>query len=260
MRTTIRSMTMMAAALSVVACEDGTGPGFGGPSATLSFAVPVQATASSGLFGGPSPVIVTDAGGRTLDVQQIQVVVEELELKRAMHAECIDDDDACEEFETGPVLIDLPVGGGVISPFEVPIPADTYDELEFEIDDAEDDSTSVAFFAQHPSWPELASVRIVGTFDANDGAGPQAFDVFLEVSVEIERDLVPPLVVTEATQDVNVTIQIDVATWFLSETGELIDPRALTASDNLLERVEDNIENSFEAFEDDDRDGDDDDD
>lgn len=252
---------MMAAALSVVACDDGTGPGFDGtPSATLSFAVPVQTTASSGMFAGPSPVIVTDAGGRTLDVQRIQVVMEELELKRALQDQCIDDDDACEYFETGPVLIELPVAGGVITPFDVAIPADTYVELELEIDDADDDSTSADFFAEHPSWPREASIRVVGTYDANDGAGPQAFDVFLEVSAEIERELVPPLVVTESTQDVNVTVQVDVAAWFRTVGGDLIDPRALTASDDLLSQVEDNIEGSFEAFEDDDRDGDSDDD
>ena len=172
---------------------------------------------------------------------------------------CEDDDDACEYFEAGPVLVELPVDGGVITPFSVPIPADTYVELELEIDDADDDSTAAQFFADNPGWPSEASIRIVGTFDANDGAGPQAFDIFLAIDVEVERDLVPPLVVSDSTPNVNVTVEIDVASWFLAG-GTLIDPRALTADDNLLEQVEDNIENSFEAFEDDDRDGDDDDD
>lgn len=256
---TRNATTLIAAALMLSACEDGTAPGFDGAgSATLSFTVPTQAPSPSTRFGGPSPVVVTDAQGRTLDVQRIQVVMEELQLKRSLHDTCIEDDDACEYFEIGPVLIDLPVEGGVITPFDTPIPADIYEELELEIDDADDDGGSAAFFAANPGWPREASIRIVGTFDANDGAGPQAFDVFLDVSAEIERELVPPLVITESSQEVNVTVLVDVASWFRDSAGNLLDPRALTASGDMLSLVEDNIEESFDAFEDDDRDGDDD--
>ena len=263
MRSTMRKGTlMMAAATTLAACEDGaTYPRFdGAPAATLSFAVPAQGAPSATRFGGPAAVVVTDVQGRTLDVQQIQVVMEEIELKRALHDECVADDDACEYFEVGPVLLDLPAGGGVITPFDVPIPADTYVELELEIDDAEDDSTSARFFADNPGWPQDAAMRVVGTFDANDGAGPQAFDVFLEVSAEIERALVPALVVTDSAQDVNVTVEIDVAAWVRGATGELIDPRTLTEGSVTLDVVEQNIEESFEAFEDEDRDGESDDD
>ena len=257
MRNTIRGITMLMAAATLAACDDGTGVDFdGAPSATLSFAVPGAASGTAAP-GGPSAVIITDGSGRVLDVTQIQVVLEEVELKRADHDEC-DDDDACEYFEIGPVLVDLPVEGGVISPFDVAIPADTYEELELEIDDAGDDSTSAQFFAANPGWPQDASIRVVGTFDANDGAGPQPFDVYIEVEVEIERELVPPLVVTDSAQDVNVTVQIDVAHW-LMENGSLIDPRDLPGDDNLQDIVEDNIEESFDAFEDDDHDGEDDD-
>jgi len=129
-----------------------------------------------------------------------------------------------------------------------------YEELELEIDDAEDDSTSAQFFAENPTWPQDASMRIVGTFDANDGAGPQPFDVYLEISAEIERELNPPLVVTDSAQDVNVTVQVDVAAW-LTDGGALIDPRQLASDDDMIDDLEDRIEESFEAFEDDDRDG-----
>ena len=258
---TLKQMTLVAAALTFAACDDSTSPRFdGAPEATLSFAVPQGASGASMFAGtGPQAVIVTDGAGRTLDVTQIQVVMEELELERQNDDDCADDDDACEKFEAGPVLVDLPVQGGVISPFDMQIPADIYDEIELEIDDASDDSTAAVFFAANPTWPEDASVRIVGTFDANDGAGPQPFDVYLEVEVEIERELVPPLVVTDSAQDVNVTVQIDVAHW-LMENGSLIDPRDLPGDDNLQDIVEDNIEESFDAYEDDDRDGDSDDD
>jgi hypothetical protein len=260
MRNTRNFLTLSLAALALAACDDISGSDFdGAPSATLSFAVAPAASPSQGAWFGSrsADVTITDAAGRTLEVTQIQVVMEEVELERQFDDDC-NGDDSCEEFEIGPVLIDLPVNGGVITPFDVPIPADTYDELELEIDDASDDSTSAQFFAANPTWPQDASVRIVGTFDANDGAGPQPFDVYLEVEVEIEQELVPPVVISDSAQDVNVTVSIDVAHW-LMENGSLIDPRDLPADDNLQDIVEDNIEESFDAYEDDDHDGEDDD-
>jgi hypothetical protein len=256
MRTLKQSITLVAAALSIAACDDSTAPRFdGAPEATLSFAVPqASGTLASKAGFGPNAVVITDGSGRTLDVTQIQVVLEEVELKRANHDVCEEEDDACEYFEIGPVLIDLPVEGGVVSPFNVAIPADVYEELELEIDDASDDSTATQFFAENPTWPEDASIRIVGTFDANDGAGPQPFDVYLEIDAEIERELNPPLVVTDSAQDVNVTVQIDVAAWFMDASG-LIDPRELASNDDLMDDLEDRIEDTFDAFEDGDHDG-----
>lgn len=259
MRNARSILTLALAASAVAACDDISGSNFDGDTgATLSFAVAAAGPAQTTFLGSRlAGVTITDAAGRTLDVTQVQVVMEDVELERRFDDDC-NDVDACEKFEIGPVLIDLPLDGGVITPFDVPIPADTYDELELEIDDASDDSTSAQFFAAHPTWPDDASIRIVGTFDANDGAGPQPFDVYLEVEVEIERELVPPLVVSDSAQNVNVTVQIDVAHW-LMENGSLIDPRDLPGDANLQDIVEDNIEESFDAYEDDDHDGEDDD-
>ena len=257
MHTRPKIPTLALAAFALAACDDISGSDFhGDTAATLSFAVApaVSGTETTWLGSRLAGVIVSDAAGRTLEVTQVQVVMEELELDRQLDDDC-NDVDACEKFETGPVLIDLPVDGGVISPFDVPIPADTYDELELEIDDASDDSTSAQFFTAHPTWPQDASIRVVGTFDANDGAGPQPFDVYLEIEAEIERELVPPLVVTDSAQDVNVTVEIDVAAWF-RDAGGLIDPRALATNDDMLDMLENRIEETFDAFEDEDRDGD----
>ena len=256
MRTRRNIPTLALAALAFAACDDISGSDFhGDTAASLSFAVAPAASAAETTWVGSrlAGVIVTDAAGRTLEVTQVQVVMEELELDRQFDDDC-NDVDACERFEAGPVLIDLPVDGGMISPFDAPIPADTYDELELEIDDADDDTTSAQFFAAHPTWPQDASIRVVGTFDANDGAGVQPFDVYLEIDAEIERELIPPLVVTDSAQDVNVTVEIDVAAWF-QDAGGLIDPRELASNDAMVGALEDRIEETFDAFEDEDRDG-----
>lgn len=258
----LQIMILAASLAGLTACEDTAGPGFeaGASTATLSFAVAAPGAGTTA--PGPQQVVLQDASGRSLDLERVRVVLEEAELERANDDDCVDGDDRCEKFEVGFQLVDLPLEGGVITPFSTRIPADVYDELEVEIDEPGDDSTSAAFRAAHPSWPRDRSMRLTGTFDANDGAGPQPFDVYLEVDLEIERELVPPLVVTEETDPatVNVTVLLDVDRWFRASNGSLIDPAAIAASDDLLDAFEDRIEESFEAFEDDDADGIDDDD
>ena len=76
-----------------------------------------------------------------------------------------------------------------------------------------------------------------------------------DLSVEQELDLIPALTVEDATTSTNITIFVDVDSWFRDGLGGLIDPA--TANEGLVneELVEDNIENAMEAFEDEDEDG-----
>jgi hypothetical protein len=68
----------------------------------------------------------------------------------------------------------------------------------------------------------------------------------------------PPAAVDDGAAPTNLTLEIDVATWFVGPDGELIDPS--TANDDGPNEgiVEDNIQDSIEGFEDEDEDGDDD--
>src|SRR5690606_37613386 len=107
-----------------------------------------------------------------------------------------DDDDECSrhrhkrrhrdgaEFEAGPILVDLPLDGGVISLLDGEVPAGSYRELELEIDRPNDRKAShEAFCTEHPDWPRSASIRVRGTFDP--GTGAQAFDVFLNIELDL---------------------------------------------------------------------------
>src|SRR6185295_15934827 len=77
-------------------------------------------------------------GSNTLVIDRVQLVLREIELKRAdATASCSGSSGhgACERLEVGPVLLDLPLGGsgGAARSFSVPVAAGTYDEVEFEI-------------------------------------------------------------------------------------------------------------------------------
>ncbi|MDB4898193.1 MAG: hypothetical protein JWN53_1, partial [Gemmatimonadetes bacterium] len=75
---------------------------------------------------------------------------------------------------------------------------------------------------------------------------------------EFERAFNPPLVV-DATP-LNVTVGVDLDTWFKSSSGALIDPSTANAGGANAGVVAENIKRSFRAFRDDDRNGHDDDD
>ena len=63
-------------------------------------------------------------------------------------------------------------------------------------------------------------------------------------------DLNPPLVVTDETESLNVTISINIDTWFRSASGDLVNPESANKGGANEDLVEDNIEDSIEAFED----------
>ena len=246
--------SLLVAAL-VAACSDGSSPN-GSSQGTLSFAVgsgaPAAAVASVAPSFSAAPITI---GGQTLVISQVQAVLSEVELKQSEHSGlCDGEGPGCEEFSAGPVLVDLPLDGGVVTPLSTPVAAGTYSEAELKIDiPSEDDAATAAFLAANPSWPQTASLHVAGTFDAGDGSGAQPFDVYLSGEAELELEFNPPVVV-DASGAFNVTVAIDPNSWLVAG-GALIDPRALATDAGLQASVLANVENSFRSFEDDNKDG-----
>lgn len=246
------------------ACGDDTsGPSNDGARVSFSIAVPQSGGAMSRVAGAPlfAMVPVTD-GTRTATIESAELVLREVELERQNSDDCADhvegEDDSCEEFETGPTLLVLPLdGSGVAQAFEVTgVPAGFYDEVEFEIHKPENDPGDDAFLLAHPEFDGI-SIRVTGTYDDGLGGGPQPFTFVSDMSQEQEYDLVPPLEVG-AGMSANVTLQVDVTTWFVDGSGTVIDPSTASTGGPNESVVEENIQNSLHVYEDDDRDGDDD--
>jgi len=267
---------------AAAACSDSTGVE-DRIEGNLRLSVRVPAPGESG--AAFSVVPVTDDAGRTLDIQQVQLVFEEIELEAVRGkgrsggngehggASALvwcwsDDDDDCSRhrerqrgrkgrvFEAGPVLVDLPLDGGSIRLLEGEAPAGSYRKLELEIDRPNDRTPAHrAVREEHPDWPRNASIRVRGTYDP--GTGPQAFDVFLNIELDLELEFDEPLVIEEdengVTGPVEVTLSVDVNRWFVGRDGLFFDPRALSADPALRERVARNIGLSFKAYWDRDR-------
>lgn len=231
----------------------------GGSNVGLAFSS--RSIGAAALQAGDSTVVVR--GNDTLVIKSVELVLREIELKRVEELTgCPDssddghDDDACEEFSVGLQLVSLPLGNGTDKTVTVNLPAGIYDELEFEIHKP-DQIRDAAFIAANPAFAGV-SIRVTGTF--SQGGTLSDFVYTTDLNSEQEIELSPPLDVA-ADGAVNVTIRMDVATWFLNGAGSgLVSPATANdggANENL---VRDNIERSIEAFHDDDSDGLDDDD
>jgi hypothetical protein len=246
-----RVVPVIAMAVAAGACSDGTGPGADG-TVSLSFT-----TQLGGAGAQLSSVAMLDdtitAGGDVIVITRAQLVLGEIELKREDDDGCealgMDDDDGCEEFSTGAMLVDLPLNGQVAT--EITIAPDTgvYDEIDFEIHKPESDGDDDAFLAQHPDFDGV-SIRVTGTFNG------EPFTYESDLDVEQENQIVPPLVIGDATAGTNVTMHVDLDAWFRNG-AVLVDPRTANKGEPNEGIVKENIKTSFKAFEDDDRDGDD---
>ena len=258
----ISAATSLLLAAGLTACGDnGTGIESQG-SVSLSTIGTAGGSGSASISASRSvspglSVSQTDGQGNSLEIDSVQVVLREVELER-QNDECddtetdaSDDNDACEEFSAGIRLFRIPLDGSVDKTVTISgVPADVYDELEFEIHKPDDETAAgQAFINDNPTFADV-SVRAKGTFNG------QSFIFVSDLNEDQEIEFATPLEVGgSGAQTVNVTLRLAVGTWFVDAGGTLVDPSTANkggANENL---VRDNIRNSIEAFEDDDEDG-----
>jgi hypothetical protein len=188
-----------------------------GPNGGAQASLSFAATGGTTLAGDPiPPQNPVTVSGHVIAVSSVQLVLSELEVEG--------EDSAEVETHGTQVLVALPVNGSVVTPINTPLIPGVYTELEMKVN----------------------TVRIQGTFDG------QPFDVTVTVNEDLETEIRPPLVVTE-TSPANLTVAIAITNWFRNDDGSAIDLLNLTL--DARSRLASNINNSFDAFEDDDRSG-----
>lgn len=240
----MRSILTLMTLLALTACTDTNSSKF--ENVQVSFATQQPAPALQAVAVNDTLV----ESGDTLVITRAEVVLREIELKRVEQANCATD--ACEKFETGPVLIDLPLGPGAQQQFALDIPPGSYNEINFDIHKPDDgDPQDQAFMAANPAFATI-SIRVQGTFNG------QAFTYTTSLDAQQEITLSPVLEVIGQAGSTNLTILLDVRTWFRDQAGALVNP-ADANKDGLYESIVANhIQNSVKAYEDRDHDGGDD--
>lgn len=234
---------------SLAACADSTGTAGSGPM-SLSFSTVPAASASASV----ASLAVTAAPASPIVITKAQLVISKSELAR-VGATCVSttatSESECPELKLGPMLIDLPLDAGAKGVLAVTLPAGSYQQFEAKIDavmnETEGDAAaSAAFLAANPQFRGV-SVRVEGTYNG------QPFVYTSAAEGELELTFNPPLVVDGSAG--NLTVHVDLSSWFRNADGSTIDPRTATAGTAAKETVDNNIKRSFDVFEDDDRDG-----
>lgn len=253
------STGLLACAALAGCAADSTSPnGTGARAVSISFAATAANSASASL--SPSGVLLSSASADAITITKVELVVARLELQR-VGATCTSDasagdddhgdDNSCAELELAPSVVDLPVDGSVASKLQVAVPAGTYSALEAKIrpirtNNGNDGRGTSAFLTAHPDLAGV-SIRVTGTFNG------KPFVYTGSPKAEFETSFNPP--VTVDSTGVNLTVQVDLSTWFRTSSGTLIDPATANAGSANAALVSDNIRRSFKAFQDDDHDG-----
>ena len=236
---------------SLAACADSTGTAGSGPM-SLSFSTVPAASASASV----ASLAVTAAPASPIVITRAQLVLSKSELAR-IGASCTSttttttSETECPELKLGPMLVDLPLDASAKGVLAVTLPAGSYQQFEAKIDavmnETEGDpALSAAFLAANPQFRGV-SVRVEGTYNG------QPFVYTSAAEGELELTFNPPLVVDGSAG--NLTVHVDLSSWFRNTDGTTIDPRTATAGTAARETVDNNIKRSFDVFEDDDRDG-----
>lgn len=269
-----------ALALTLAACSDSNAPGGAG---TMALRI---ATTPSGRIttGAVSPSLVatpltfTDGSGNILVISDAQVVLKQVSFERADNAtacpdgehdlehqdgthrsgnavgslafdesdqDAADDNDSCEAEALGPMLVDLPLNSGAQQQFSIGIEPGTYTGVRFHIHKA-NSGAEASFLATHPEFVGT-SIRVTGTF--NDA--PFVYTTSLNT---VQRQRFEAPVTVDQSGSADVTLLVDLSTWFLNG-GTLVDPATAGHGGANEHLVWDNIKRSFRAFRDHDHDG-----
>jgi len=151
----------------------------------------------------------------------------------------------CPPLKVGPVLVDLPLDGTTTVVLDAFVPAGTYQRLQARLHAVKEGDEGVAdFLTSHPEF-EGISVRVVGVF-TDAGGTPHEFTFTSRMNVVTAINFDEPVTVGDGTT--NLTINVDVSSWFSTPAHPVLDPTA----DANQRAIEQNIRRSLRAFEDDD--------
>lgn len=177
-------------------------------------------------------LLIVEGSNGTLAITDIRLVVSEMKLK-------VDDDSSGEgsEFETKASQLDLPLDTAQVAVMaDAEIPADVYDEFEFEVEDVDPHDEDLTAEEQahlealldtirvdYPNWPEDASMVVTGSFTSADGGDPVAFTTYVDAEIEIEVEMSPPLEVAADGLSRSITVELDPARWLTQTDGTVLN-------------------------------------
>ncbi|MGZ6143821.1 MAG: hypothetical protein ACXWLM_10820 [Myxococcales bacterium] len=177
-------------------------------------------------------------------LSRIRIVVKEIKLERARTPDAGTADLEEDDMAAGPFLVDLSGAsldsGAPAQLTAASLPAGTYKEIKFKIHKPASSEAGVSTDAGIAAMAAAnASIIVDGTID---GAA-FTFSTPMDVEQEVEGSF-------DLGSGSNLTLNVDATTWF-DGNGVRLDPR----DGSVRSQVESNIQKSFKAFKDDNKDG-----
>jgi hypothetical protein len=238
-RVVVGSIGLALAGLAAVACSDALSRG-DTREASISFGVVQGGALLTASAANLADIVITD-DENTIDLTSADVVFGRIKFKGVdAPVDDTDGDDADSDsdsddnrdgnavFHAGAATVALPLEGGTITPFTGTLPVGTYRWIQMHAD----------------------FLRLIGTYNG------EAFDVTVPVNAKLRHEFDPPLDLTESSEPVAVSVNVDVASWFKDSEGNTIDPRLLNTNAEMRAQFRNRVRASFRAFEDEDRDHD----
>jgi hypothetical protein len=136
------------------------------------------------------------------------------------------DEDGCAVLKVGPLTVDLPLDATTALVLDALVPAGSYKGVMVQLD----------------------AIKVSGTFTPTGGTS-HPFDFTSRGHAAIHIQFPAPITVGPGTS--NVTVTVDVASWFKNSSGAALDP----ADPANAETITRNVKQSFRAFGDNDHDG-----
>jgi hypothetical protein len=207
--------------------------GCGRQTGTLSVSARAATAAAPG--AAPASPLLADA---RVELQRVRMVIRDIKLEQ---------EGAGEEVEAtnGPFLLDLAgseLGGGIKQVFSISVPTGTYDDLRFVVHKLED-GERIGDEVIDASRASIVLDLVV-----------EGEQVRFTSDVDERQRIAGTFVVGEGGSADNITVQIDPKGWFTAGDGSFLDPRVAANR----QAIEENLQASIDAFDDDDRDGHDD--
>jgi hypothetical protein len=222
----------IAVAVALIGC-DSAGPSTDGGEVKVSFSTtsPSAKSTTSLSNADPDSLVLSGSNG-TLQIADIRLIVDKVKVNQDTDDEGSDGTEVEIEREVEverPRFLDLPLRESEISPVAAgDVPAGTYNELEFEIDDLDDDTNGgtqellADIREEFSNWPKDASMIVVGTFVSSEGTAT-SFATYFEAEIEVAQALTPPVEVTSGGFSRELIVRLDPARWFERGDGTVKD-------------------------------------
>jgi hypothetical protein len=256
--TTLRIAAASAGALILAACSSSSPSTAGAGRISFNIATRASTSAAPLFMAAPDSQVV---GEDTLVFESVQIVLRKIDLERTGESvNCADQpdgmsdghEDACEEVNAGPSIIDLPLTPGPSQAFTVSVDTGTFKQMHLQIHVLTDNPGDQALLAQYPDFAGI-SIQAKGSYKAG-ATDATEFMYTNDLTANQELEFASPLTVGTAGP-VELTLMVDVHSWFLDGSGNLIDPATAAAGEPNEGIVTQNIRRSFHAFEDENHDG-----